>query len=70
MKFRWYAFLGISDVAIRHMMEVLACSHQSLATQDLFLREFFQTVEVGLTIFLVFLIFGAVLNNSDIIANV
>lgn len=42
---RWYAFLGISDVAIRHMLEVLACSHQSLTTQDLFLREFFQTVE-------------------------
>ncbi|XP_020271134.1 trafficking protein particle complex subunit 8-like [Asparagus officinalis] len=42
---RWYAFLGISDIAIKHMLEVLACSHQSLATQDLFLGEFFQTVE-------------------------
>ncbi|KAJ6790656.1 trafficking protein particle complex subunit 8-like [Iris pallida] len=42
---RWYSLLGISDVAIKHMLEVLVCSHQSLTTQDLFLREFFHAVE-------------------------
>lgn len=42
---RWYAFVGISDVSVKHMLEVLACSHQSVTTQNLFLENFFQTVE-------------------------
>ncbi|KAL4327477.1 hypothetical protein AHAS_Ahas13G0104000 [Arachis hypogaea] len=43
----WYASLGIYDVAVKHMMEILACSHQSKATQELFLSDFLQTVKVG-----------------------
>lgn len=43
---RWYAFLGMSDVAVKHIMEVLACGHQSKTTQELFLRDFFQIVQV------------------------
>ncbi|CAA3007877.1 trafficking particle complex subunit 8 isoform X1 [Olea europaea subsp. europaea] len=42
---KWYAILGISDEAINHMLEVLACGHQSKMTQELFLREFFQIVQ-------------------------
>lgn len=42
---RWYALLGIYDVAIKHMMEILACGHQTLATQNLFLTEFFGIVK-------------------------
>ncbi|KAG0478781.1 hypothetical protein HPP92_013500 [Vanilla planifolia] len=42
---RWYAFIGIFDASLKHMLEVLACSHQSVTTQDLFLGHFFQTVE-------------------------
>ncbi|KAL2464074.1 Tetratricopeptide repeat (TPR)-like superfamily protein [Forsythia ovata] len=42
---KWYAFLGISDEAIKHMLEVLACGHQSKTTQELFLRDFFQIVQ-------------------------
>ncbi|KAL6988129.1 hypothetical protein U1Q18_013876 [Sarracenia purpurea var. burkii] len=42
---KWYAFLGLFDVAITHIMEVLACGHQSKTTQELFLREFFQIVQ-------------------------
>ncbi|XAR64788.1 hypothetical protein NMG60_11008624 [Bertholletia excelsa] len=42
---KWYAFLGMFDVAIKHILEVLACSHQSKATQELFLRDFFQIVQ-------------------------
>ncbi|CAA3025102.1 trafficking particle complex subunit 8 isoform X3, partial [Olea europaea subsp. europaea] len=41
----WYAILGISDEAINHMLEVLACGHQSKTTQELFLRDFFQIVQ-------------------------
>jgi hypothetical protein len=33
------------DVAIKHMLEVIICSHQSKATQELFLTDFFQTVQ-------------------------
>ncbi|XLR13822.1 hypothetical protein HN51_034720, partial [Arachis hypogaea] len=44
---QWYASLGIYDVAVKHMMEILACSHQSKATQELFLSDFLQTVKVG-----------------------
>ncbi|PSS15857.1 Trafficking protein particle complex subunit like [Actinidia chinensis var. chinensis] len=42
---KWYAILGLFDVAINHIMEVLACSHQSKKTQELFLRDFFQVVQ-------------------------
>ncbi|KAK9289806.1 hypothetical protein L1049_007966 [Liquidambar formosana] len=42
---KWYAFLGIFDVAVTHMLEVLACSHQSKTTQELFLRDFLQVVQ-------------------------
>ncbi|KAL9373909.1 hypothetical protein Peur_033529 [Populus x canadensis] len=40
-----YGFLGMYGVAFTHMLEVLACSHQSKATQELFLREFLQIVQ-------------------------
>lgn len=67
MKFRWYAFLGIFDLGIQHMLEVLACGHQSVATQDLFLRDFFQTVEVGLALCFFFLLIASpVLNDQHI----
>jgi hypothetical protein len=39
------------DVAIEHMLEILACGHQSKATQELFLRDFFQIVQVFLAAF-------------------
>lgn len=42
---KWYAFLGMFDVAVPHMLEVLTCGHQSKTTQDLFLREFLQIVQ-------------------------
>ncbi|RDX88744.1 Trafficking protein particle complex subunit 8, partial [Mucuna pruriens] len=42
---QWYASLGMYDVAVKHMMEILACSHQSKTTQELFLGDFLQTVE-------------------------
>ncbi|XP_077245173.1 tetratricopeptide repeat (TPR)-like superfamily protein isoform X2 [Tasmannia lanceolata] len=42
---KWYALLGIFDVAIKHMLEVLACTHQSLTTQELFLRDFLHIVQ-------------------------
>ncbi|KAI7991474.1 Trafficking protein particle complex subunit 8 [Camellia lanceoleosa] len=42
---KWYAFLGMFDVAINHILEVLACGHQSKTTQELFLRDFFQIVQ-------------------------
>ncbi|KAK3031415.1 hypothetical protein RJ639_036156 [Escallonia herrerae] len=42
---KWYAFLGMSDVAIKHMLEVLDCSYQSKATQELFLRDFIHIVQ-------------------------
>ncbi|KAJ6756153.1 TRANSPORT PROTEIN TRAPP [Salix purpurea] len=40
-----YGFLGMYDVGVTHMLEVLACSHQSKATQELFLRDFLQIVQ-------------------------
>ncbi|CAL5362525.1 hypothetical protein CsSME_00053951 [Camellia sinensis var. sinensis] len=43
---KWYAFLGMFDVAINHLLEVLACGHQSKTTQELFLRDFFQIVQM------------------------
>ncbi|XP_052200322.1 uncharacterized protein LOC127806829 isoform X2 [Diospyros lotus] len=42
---KWYAFLGLFDVAIKHILEVLACGHQSKTTQELFLRDFFQIIQ-------------------------
>ncbi|KAJ0027453.1 hypothetical protein Pint_36182 [Pistacia integerrima] len=42
---QWYAFLGMYDVAVAHMLEVLACSHQSKTTQELYLRDFLQIVQ-------------------------
>jgi hypothetical protein len=34
------------DVAIKHLLEVIACSHQSVSTQSLFLNDFFHFVQV------------------------
>lgn len=45
--FRCYAALGMSDEAFNHMIEVLACAHQSKATQELFVRDFFRIVQVA-----------------------
>ncbi|ONM10029.1 Tetratricopeptide repeat (TPR)-like superfamily protein [Zea mays] len=42
---RWYGVLGILDVAIKHLLEVIACSHQSLTTQNMFLNDFFHYVQ-------------------------
>ena len=44
--FRWYGILGMDDLAVKHMLEVLACSHQPKTTQELFLRDFLQIVQV------------------------
>ncbi|XP_042432610.1 uncharacterized protein LOC122019178 [Zingiber officinale] len=41
----WYSFIGVLDLAIKHMLEVLACSHLSLATQNAFLNEFSHVVQ-------------------------
>ncbi|KAG6503303.1 hypothetical protein ZIOFF_035614 [Zingiber officinale] len=41
-----YSFIGVLDLAIKHMLEVLACSHLSLATQNVFLNEFSHVVQV------------------------
>ncbi|MED6134529.1 hypothetical protein PIB30_037742 [Stylosanthes scabra] len=54
---QWYASLGMYDVAVKHMMEILACSHQSKATQELFLGDFLQTVEVSVS--------GSLLSRAD-----
>ncbi|XP_062214381.1 uncharacterized protein LOC133915291 isoform X2 [Phragmites australis] len=42
---RWYGVLGIFDVAIKHLLEVIACSHQSLTMQNVFLNDFFHFVQ-------------------------
>ncbi|CAM9004043.1 unnamed protein product [Rhodiola kirilowii] len=42
---KWYAYLGISDVAVKHMMNILACRHQSKATQETFMNDFLQIVQ-------------------------
>lgn len=52
--FRWHSFLGVYDVAIKHMLEVLACAHQPLPTQQLFLSEFLHTVQVDTTFVFVY----------------
>uniref|UniRef100_A0A2P2MKZ9 Uncharacterized protein MANES_08G034300 n=1 Tax=Rhizophora mucronata TaxID=61149 RepID=A0A2P2MKZ9_RHIMU len=33
------------DVATKHMLEILACSHQSKTMQELFLRNFLEVVQ-------------------------
>ncbi|KAF8081065.1 hypothetical protein N665_0908s0021 [Sinapis alba] len=42
---RWYALVGMHDVAVRNMLKVLDCGNQSKATQDIFLRDFFDIVK-------------------------
>ncbi|KAF7818861.1 trafficking protein particle complex subunit 8 [Senna tora] len=42
---QWYASLGMCDVAVKHMLEILACGHQSKKTQELFLGDFLQIVQ-------------------------
>ncbi|XP_027923371.1 trafficking protein particle complex subunit 8 [Vigna unguiculata] len=42
---QWYASLGMYDVAVKHMTEILYCSHQSKTTQELFLSDFLQIVQ-------------------------
>ncbi|VFQ62580.1 unnamed protein product [Cuscuta campestris] len=42
---KWFAFLGVYDVSIKNMLEVLLCGHQSKTTQELFLMDFFQIVQ-------------------------
>ncbi|BFG38453.1 hypothetical protein CerSpe_247270 [Prunus speciosa] len=42
---QWYALLGLYDLAANHVLEVLACSHQSKTMQELFLRDFLQIVQ-------------------------
>lgn len=42
---KWYAFLGRFDVAMKHMLEIVACSHQSKAMQELFMKDFFQILQ-------------------------
>ncbi|KAK8963015.1 hypothetical protein KSP40_PGU012905 [Platanthera guangdongensis] len=63
---RWYAFVGIFDESMKHMLEVLACNHQSLVTQDLFLKNFFAIVENMGKIFEVYKLQIPVLNMSTI----
>jgi hypothetical protein len=57
------------DVAVKHMTEILACSHQSKTTQELFLGDFLQVVEVTLYLIFKFLMFRTwlfVLNVSEL----
>ncbi|XP_028777528.1 trafficking protein particle complex subunit 8 isoform X2 [Neltuma alba] len=42
---QWYASLGMCDVAVKHMLQILACGHQSKTTQELFLGDFLQIVQ-------------------------
>nr|VDC86511.1 unnamed protein product [Brassica oleracea] len=42
---RWYALVGMHDVAVRNMLKVLDCGNQSKATQEIFLRDFFEIVK-------------------------
>lgn len=52
MWFRWYAHLGSYDLAVAHMLEILGCSHQSKTTQELFLKDFIQIIQVPTVPFL------------------
>lgn len=63
---RWYAFVGLFEAAVKHMLEVLACNHQSIATQDLFLKNFLEIVENMGKIFEVYKLQIPVLNMSTI----
>lgn len=63
---RWYAFLGMFDVAIKHMLKVLACSHQSLATQTIFLNDFFRVVQSMGKIFEVYKLRLPVINMASL----
>ncbi|KAB1669451.1 hypothetical protein ES319_1Z043500v1 [Gossypium barbadense] len=45
---QWYASLGMYDVAVTHMLEILASSHQSKTSQELFLRDFLHIVQAHL----------------------
>ncbi|CAN6811358.1 hypothetical protein Bca4012_000863 [Brassica carinata] len=42
---RWYALVEMHDVAVRNMLKVLDCGNQSKATQEIFLRDFFEIVK-------------------------
>ncbi|ESQ41618.1 hypothetical protein EUTSA_v10012466mg [Eutrema salsugineum] len=42
---QWYAIVGMHDVAVRNMLKVLDCGYQSKATQEIFLRDFFNIVK-------------------------
>ncbi|XP_074281590.1 uncharacterized protein LOC141606378 isoform X2 [Silene latifolia] len=42
---KWFALLGFFDVAIQHMVEVLDCTHQSKAAQEIFLGDFLELVQ-------------------------
>ncbi|KAL4591859.1 hypothetical protein LXL04_004833 [Taraxacum kok-saghyz] len=42
---QWYASLGRFDVAMKHMLEIVACSHQSQPMQELFMKNFFQILQ-------------------------
>ncbi|XP_021845470.1 uncharacterized protein [Spinacia oleracea] len=42
---KWFAILGTFDVAIEHMLEILACTHQSKTAQELFLGDFLELVQ-------------------------
>ncbi|CAN8256112.1 unnamed protein product [Cochlearia groenlandica] len=42
---QWYAIVGMHDVAVRNMLKVLDCGYQAKATQEIFLRDFFDVVK-------------------------
>ncbi|XP_023005634.1 trafficking protein particle complex subunit 8-like [Cucurbita maxima] len=42
---QWYASLGLFDVAVTQMLEILDCNHQSKATQELFLEDFLKIIQ-------------------------
>ncbi|KAG9443300.1 hypothetical protein H6P81_014640 [Aristolochia fimbriata] len=42
---KWFSLVGLFEVAMQHMLEILACSHQPLSTQELFLRNFLHVVQ-------------------------
>lgn len=46
LSYRWYASLGLYDVAVTQMLEILDCNHQSKATQELFLKDFLKIIQV------------------------
>lgn len=42
---QWYASLGLYDVAVTQMLEILDCNHQSKVTQELFLKDFLKIIQ-------------------------